>query len=340
MLRKRMLWQWILAISLPIWHGVSQHALHCFAHVFAHTSVPATSRQPAWVQTLRDALRHEHGRGWSVAPSHGQVRLTRRDSTGSRSTVTLPINWRRDCMSAVIGTVSALRERMEERGISLAAAAQLLAAAPATGPVDWASLAASHQATRSDLRPTTLRDLKTRLERLLVTFASRPTPRNGPELLQAFARQHFDRCPPGGQGRKRQLLDAARFLRWAVERRGAPICWLPPSPAHIAELVGVSASHSEPTIPISPEALAALLDHLEAIRPELWLAVALVGCFGLRPAELGVLHPRGGRLYVGAVKRNTKTAAAPKPDRLAQPLELVDPSGASRDDGARALRGC
>ncbi|MGB7564421.1 MAG: site-specific integrase [Prochlorococcaceae cyanobacterium] len=267
-----------------------------------------------------------------MAPSHGRVRLTRRDLAGTRSTITLPIAWRRDCVSSVIATVSTLRERMDERGISLVAATELLAAAPPTGPIDWPSLVAEHLEARSDLRITTRRDLVTRLERLLGTLSARPTPRDGPELLRAYARQHFDHCPPGGQGRKRQLLDCARFLRWAVERRGAPVCWMPPPAEQLAELIGAREADDGPTPPISPEALAELLDHLEVSRPELWLAVALVGGFGLRPAELGVLYPRGGRLYVGTVKRNKTTAQSPKPDRLALPLELE-----GRDDGARAL---
>jgi integrase len=294
--------------------------------------VPATARQPAWVATLRDALRHEHGHGWNVAPQHGRVRLTRRDLAGARSTVTLPITWRRDCVSSVIATVSGLRERMEERGISLASAAELLAAAPPTGPIDWPSLVSDHLESRNDLRPTTRRDLVTRLERLLSTLNARPTPRDGPELLRSYARQHFDHCPPGGQGRKRQILDCARFMRWAVERRGIPVCWAPPPADHLSELIGARPTATEPSVPISPEALAGLLDHLEANRPELWLAVALVGCYGLRPAELGVLHPRGGLLYVGSVKRNARTAATPSPDRLALPLEIE-----GRDDGQRAM---
>lgn len=299
--------------------------------------MPTTRPSPAWVTTLRDALRHEHGHGWSVAPSRGQVRLTRRDPSGSRATVTLPIAWERGCVSVVIATIASLRDRMDQQGLSLAAAAELLAAAPPTGPIDWPALVEDYLASRVDLRSTTRRDLETRLERMLASLSTRPTPRDGPELLRAYARQHFAACPPGGQGRKRQLLDATRFLRWAVERRGVPVCWQPPPADHMAELIGTRTNHSAPTVPITPDQLAGLLDHLEASRPDLWLAVALAGCHGMRPAELGVLHPRGGRLYVGSVKRNARTAAAPKPDRLVLPLELSDPSGAPRDDGARAL---
>ena len=289
------------------------------------------ARQPAWVATLRDALRHEHGRGWSVAESRGRVRLERRTLDGTRATVTLPISWERGCVSTVVATVASLRERMEQQSLSLSAAAELLEAAPATGPLDWPALVAEYLATRSDLRPTTRGDLETRLQRVLATITSRPVPRDGPELLRAYSRQHFAACPSGGQGRKRQLLDVARFLRWTVERRGAPACWMPPPADHLAELIGTRTEHPEPTVPISSADLAGLLEHLEPTRPELWLAVALVGCHGLRPAELGVLRPRGGRLYVGAVKRNARTAAASKPDRLVLPLELP-----GRDDGTRA----
>jgi integrase len=299
-------------------------------HTFSHTRM---SRPASWVTTLRAALRHEHGLGWLVAESRGRVRLTRRTLDGVRETATLPLPWRSDCITSVIATVGTLRQRMEERGIGLAAAAALQAMAPADGPVDWPALVTDYLAVRADLRPTTRRDLSGRLQRLLVTLASRPTPRDGPGLLRAYARQHFDRCPPGGQGRKRQLGDVAAFLRWAVERRGVPVCWAPPPADHLAELVGQAPEHTGPTVPIGPEQLAGLLDHLEAIRPELWLAVALVGCYGLRPAELGVLRVRAGRLYVGAVKRNRRTATAPKPDRLVLPLELE-----GRDDGGRALR--
>ena len=65
-------------------------------------------------------------------------------------------------------------------------------------------------------------------------------------------------------------------------------------------------------------------------KPELRLAVTLVGLFGLRPAELKVMHVVNGKLKVGNVKRNRATAKTPKPDRVAYPLglpELPDASG-------------
>jgi hypothetical protein len=60
-------------------------------------------------------------------------------------------------------------------------------------------------------------------------------------------------------------------------------------------LTGHADRHHEDSVPIKPEQLAALLDALrEAGKAELHLAVSLVGLFGLRPAELGVLRSRRG----------------------------------------------
>ena len=64
-------------------------------------------------------------------------------------------------------------------------------------------------------------------------------------------------------------------------------------------------------------------------KPELRLAVTLVGLFGLRPAELKVINVMDGKLKVGNVKRNRATAKTPKPDRVAYPLELPELPDAS-----------
>ena len=63
------------------------------------------------------------------------------------------------------------------------------------------------------------------------------------------------------------------------------------------------------------------------------MAVSLVGLFGLRPAELGVLRVEEGRLYVGNVKRNVRTLKVAKPDRRVLPLDLPGREG----EGARAV---
>jgi hypothetical protein len=65
----------------------------------------------------------------------------------------------------------------------------------------------------------------------------------------------------------------------------------------------------------------------------LHLAVSLVGLFGLRPAERGVLKVDEGRLLVGSVKRNTRTLRSSKPACRVLPLDLLGREG----EGARAV---
>lgn len=137
-----------------------------------------------------------------------------------------------------------------------------------------------------------------------------------------------------GVGRKRQLLDVVALLRFAVTRAGAADRWMPPPAEVIEELIGHADHQHQDSTPIKPEPLGALLDALrQAGREDLHLAVALVGLFGLRPSELGVLRVEEGRLYVGSVKRNIRTLKVAKQERRVLPLDLPGREG----EGARAV---
>ena len=142
----------------------------------------------------------------------------------------------------------------------------------------------------------------------------------------------------GGQGRKRHLGDVSAFLTYAGDRAWAEACWRPLEGEELEELIATAdnGAGEELTPPIKPEQLAALLDALEADnKPELRLAVALVGLFGLRPAELAALRVDDGRLKVGGgVKRNRRTMKQAKPDRLVLPLDIPGREG----EGARVLQ--
>ena len=233
---------------------------------------------------------------------------------------------------------------MADQDLSLKEAHQRLHAVPQSvagdgrlesGAVDWEAIAQRFLESRSDRRKNTLSDTKGRLKKVLQTLATKPTPRDGATLMRNYAQQHFDRCPPGGEGRKRHLGDVSAFLTFAVEKCGAPGRWGPLAGEDRQELIGTGDGASNFTPPVKPEQLAALLDALEADnKPDLWLAVALVGCFGLRPAELAALTVVDGQLKVGShVKRNRRTMKNPKPPRLVVALEIP-----GRSDGAKALK--
>ena len=125
-----------------------------------------------------------------------------------------------------------------------------------------------------------------------------------------------------GSGRKRNLLDIARFLTFPVNRCGADQRWRALQGEELNELIGTREEAEEGTPPIKPEQLFTLLKRLYK-NPELRLAVALFGLFGLQPSELMELEVRERHLYAGETERYRHSAAKPKGKRLALPLDLT-----------------
>ncbi|MEB3361450.1 MAG: site-specific integrase [Synechococcaceae cyanobacterium] len=293
-------------------------------------------RKKSWDATLRDVIRTQHGFGWSIRGHRGKVQLTRRYDDGSRASVSLDLPWDASSQTEVVTVLGEIRQRMDAQGLGLAEAYRLIRQAPTaeSGRLNWVEVVEQFMASREGRRPTTLRDLRTRMNRTLQVLQTSPRPKDARSLMRAYAAQHFQDCPVGGVGRKRQLLDVTALLRFAVTRAGAPDRWMPPPTEVVEELIGHADRHHEDSTPIKPEQLAALLDALrDAGKDDLHLAVALVGLFGLRPAELGVLRVEESKLYVGNVKRNARTLKVGKPDRLVLPLDLPGREG----EGARAV---
>jgi len=295
-----------------------------------------------WDALLRRQLKLEHGPGWSISKQSGRTKLTRRHADGNRSSAMLDIAWLASSSSTINAAVARLRQLMEERHLSLVEAHALTTAPAAssdpTAGINWTAVAEAFLATRADRRATTLRDLSHRVRNALLTLETKPRPRDGRSLMRAYAAQHFAKCPAGGVGRKRHLGDVSAFLTYAVDRAGADTCWHPLEGEELEELIGTADNGASEALtpPIKPEQLAALLDALETDdKPELRLAVALVGLYGLRPAELAALQVVDGRLYVGGqVKRNRRTMKKAKANRLALPLDIPGREG----EGARALQ--
>ena len=146
--------------------------------------------------------------------------------------------------------------------------------------------------------------------------------------MRNYTNKHLAELKLGGVGRKRALLDVSRFLRFAVTKCGAEQSWLPIEGDDLQDLIGLAETRKEDKVPVKPEKLFGLIDSLYE-KPELRLAVTLVGLFGLRPAELKAMRVEDGKLKIGNVKRNRATAKAPKPDRVAYPLEIPELAGAA-----------
>ena len=292
-----------------------------------------------------------NGAGWGISEQSGQCKLMRRYADGSRSGVTLPFAWAPSSSIEITTAVSDLRELCQERGVGLQEAFQLWNIAHGAavdkndaagvtnrrGQVNWQAVVDQFLESRADRRASTLDDTKSRLKNMLLTLRSKPAPRDGRSLCRNYAKQHFKDCPAGGSGRKRHLQDISACLKFAVNRLGIDHCWLPVDAEERRELIGSSDRSTEDALtpPVKPEALEALLDALEAEgKAELRLAVALVGLYGLRPAELATLSVEDGKLYVGAVKRNARSMNKQQPPRLSIALDIPGREG----EGARALQ--
>tara|TARA_B100001093_G_scaffold222285_1_gene213107 strand:+ start:109 stop:1392 length:1284 start_codon:yes stop_codon:yes gene_type:complete len=306
--------------------------------------IPRTSTKSGnWDHDLRRQIKREHGTGWKVQGQGKNTRLFKTMEDGTRPSVTLEIEWAPSSATAIANAVGVLKSRMDEHDISLRDAhrrSQQVAGVATgqgvvAGAIDWKAAADAFLLARNDRRATTLRDTTNRINNALQILNGKPRPTDGASLMQAYASTFFDRCPAGGVGRKRHLGDVAAFLDYAIEKCGAPGRWKPLEGEDRDALVGTAEDGDDKlTPPVKPDQLEALLDALEADhKPELWLAVALVGCFGLRPAELAALSVVDGRLKVASnVKRTRCSMKNQKPPRLAIALELE-----GRDDGARAL---
>ncbi len=304
-----------------------------------------------WFETLRLSIQQEHGKGWSIwevgatkRNPVGRCRLTRIYKDRTRSSVVLHLEWKATSATAILSAVGQLRTLMDDRNLSLQDANKLNTELLSGPQVDggefagWAQVGERFLKTQAGLRSSTLADLTTRVERTLEALKSRSCPRDSGTLMQRYADKFFAKAPPGGVGRKRNLLDVARFLIYAVDECGAPTRFKPSSKAKINELIGSSETTTAEklTPPVKPEDLAALLDQMAADgEHELHLAVGLVGLYGLRPSELAVLTIKDGKGYAGSVKRNSKTMGAKA--QQARPIRALDIAG-REGEGERLLQ--
>ena len=253
-----------------------------------------------WAQTLRQQLKLEHGSGWTAQEQSEKVKLVLRRPGARKQSVTLAIPWNRTAGTAVMKAVEQIRKRMEEQNLTLAEAHKLVAGAPTnqrigqTGWVEVASRYEEHRISSGTVKQSNYNaNERPRINRCLELLnAPRSAPADGRNLMTAYTKAFLQDMPTGGDDRKRNLDDVARFLDFAHRKCGVGAEWLPLKGKDLTELVGERIEQREQTIPVKPDQLQWLLETLdaEAKRPELRLAIALVGLYGLRPAELGTLR--------------------------------------------------
>ena len=326
--------------------------------------MPLKRKGEEWADGMRAQIKAELGLGWTLA-NHvqrgvvtGRTKLTHRNSDGQRSSVMLDIPFseatQRQLLNRVVAIAEVMRSDPTKSLADAAVANPDVADAPAakTGKqTGWIAIQAKFLATKTGQRANSMQAWQTRTDRVIECLESKPKPRTGVGVLERYVEvfavgpngEHSGvHCPmpAGNSGRKRNLADAAAFLRFAVERCGMDQRYLPPGADRMRELVGVSSTPTKQSTPLKPEQFTALLDALaEAERWDLRLAVGLVGYLGLRPAELATLTvDEQGVARVGAVKRNANTMSKAVLPRVVAPLEvegrLIDPAHPENGEGA------
>lgn len=293
-----------------------------------------------WATDVRSVLRREHGKGWLIEEQSGRIKICRTVPGQRKQAITTHLRWAPSSATKLTTLVGEIRNRMESMRLGLSESYKLLVDVPESavqGQLDWVEVANRYEQWRvgtGDVAQTTYdRDERPHINNA-VKLLSQPkrAPHDGRSLMTSYALKFFAKCAPGGAGRKRHLLSVKRFLCFAVKRCGATQQWWPPEKADIDELIGSREIVVEKTVPIKPEQLHSLLVSLDS-KPEVRLAVALVGLFGLRPSELQTLSVDDGDLYVAPTKRNKATAKTARTPRLVLPLDLVELPG----EGARCV---
>ena len=304
-----------------------------------------------WLKDLRGTIKRTYGPGWVLEERSGFVKIQRREAgnarEGKRPTITTKIRFAPSSSTEVLVLIGELKRKMADLGLGLYAAHSLISCAADdenSGGTNWPEVVKRYEASRvgtGQVKAATYdREERRRIDRTieLIKAKGRGAANDGPGVMRNYTNQHLADLKLGGVGRKRALLDVSRFLRFAVTKCGAEHTWLPIEGEDLQDLIGLAETRKEDKVPVKPEQLFGLIDSLYE-KPELRLAVTLVGLFGLRPAELKVIRVEDGKLKVGNVKRNRATAKSPKPDRPALPLELPELPGAARQALAQLSSG-
>jgi len=288
-----------------------------------------------WEKTLRSNIKRDYGKGWGLRSMNGGTQLTRRWPEGGQSNGQLDIPWRSDHAFTIETAVRRAIDRIKA-GEPVNAACTAVAGKDVTPDgINWQQILERFCAHLADRRASTMADKLSHVRKAIELLENgHPRPQDTGSLLRAYAAKHFAQCPPGGEGRKHHLKSVQQFLIFAASHCKTPERFAPADRDTVRALIGsrpVSTSENL-TSPVQPGQLAALLDGIEAEgNTELWMLVALIGCYGLRPAEIATLHLVGDKLMVGPVKRNIHSMDATQKPRLVLPLEIP-----GRDDGARA----
>ena len=274
-----------------------------------------------WVARLRAGIKDRCGMGWQVVEQSGKCKVTFRPrGQSTRQSTVLSVEWEKNNSREIEDRVAAIKEALDSDpllDIKSAAAAGAALQGGETGTsaatVDWLALFEGFETykvkTTEQVKQRTYdREYKPVLEILRTCALSKPYPRNAVKLLESMV----EACPSrraGTASRKSLVSVTCQLLKFSIDKKGLAPNWQPPNDR--SDLVGERMTPKKDGRPIDDTDWLRLLDTIEDTHPQWWLALALLGLFGLRPVEL--LHCRlsdcGAKLNVYYYKRNANTRA-------------------------------
>ena len=130
--------------------------------------------------------------------------------------------------------------------------------------------------------------------------------------------------------RGRYLDGWCEILNYGIKRHSMnQKRWTPPDEQILKELKGKSTKTTKSKLNpyINEIDLERLLNDLQDNDPQMYLAVGLIGIFGLRSSEIAVLEVEDGKLYVGHIKNNEKTSEQNREARRVFPMDIVGRQG-------------
>lgn len=276
-----------------------------------------------WVIAFRRQVKIDCGKGWTVTPDKGHVRIRYRVTGQPVETVTLPYAWHERSTTDALLRIRQIHNAFAAGGVDLQGAARIASLTSSRHETDWeAALTVFREHRRRVAENTWKRKYQPVLNAAIQALSGRNAPTNGTVLCDAA----LSRWEPGARQRQIMRQNLHAFLRYCVERRHFKPCWLPP-PVDDTE-------HVRPKrvgYPLTDGQILRLLGSLPSTDTgRRWaFAIQLLAVYGLRPEDLRHLHTRhdGAELWSRYQKsQGGRRGARTEPRRLF-PLPVHDVDG-------------
>ena len=297
-----------------------------------------TTKSAAWTNTLRATIKQDPQvlKGLTIFERSGALAVELRNARygkGRKRFDSIP--WTISQRDRMVETLRKISRLMTQQSCDFDEACRAVDSPlnQDAAAVNWTAVIDSLFVANSGWRDKTRKDHASRAAKFLSLFKDPKTaPRDARQVYRHYAEKFFPPIAVGSNARGRHFDTVQMILSRAVKHFAADPCWVFKDSALREELIGTNVSSGAPSqkAPIKDEEFAVLLDALKNTSPELYLAVGLIGIYGLRPAELAVLDINENEqaiVWNNIVKRNRRTMNKKPWPRLVLPLDIPGRKG-------------